>query len=209
MQEKELKKTKQKLTFQFVGVVFLSALLLGVIFFSFRFFRELGESERTFVDTTNKMLLNITSREQLTNCTPSGILDGVQFMDKDFAEKRGPRSSDENLISFLVVNGKNQIISKSLKEDIDLSILLEKHRQPVYREDQTFVRKEVMGDTTYYFYRKINYPVENYLSDILLFTSFLVLFSIGFYIIGLYFVTNTLKPVEENLRDMTDFIHNA
>jgi signal transduction histidine kinase len=36
-----------------------------------------------------------------------------------------------------------------------------------------------------------------------------VLFSILFYFVGYRFVGRALKPVEENLQDMKDFVHNA
>ena len=36
-----------------------------------------------------------------------------------------------------------------------------------------------------------------------------ILFSFTFYFIGYRFVNKIMKPVEENLQDMTDFIHNA
>jgi len=65
MQEKDLQRTRQKLTLQFVGVVFLIAFFLEILFFSFRFFRELSEAQNSFSMTTEKILTDIAARENL------------------------------------------------------------------------------------------------------------------------------------------------
>lgn len=120
MQEKDLQKTRQKLTLQFVGVVFLIALFLEVMFFSFRFFNQLSYSRNSFITTTNNILLNLTQREKFENVINPQI---VELFDRSFMEKRGPRGIDENLVSYLIVNSKNEIIRKSLKEEVEVETL--------------------------------------------------------------------------------------
>lgn len=53
------------------------------------------------------------------------------------------------------------------------------------------------------------YPLHEYLEDIGKFLLFALLFSLPLYFIIKYFVDRTIRPVEENLRDMEDFVHNA
>lgn len=211
MNEQELKKTRQKLTLQFVGVVFLIAVFLEVLFFSFRFLNEQRRSEQGFISGTQQILATINGRQDILDFFDFGI---DEKMDGGFIEKRkGKNLPLESLISYIIINSQNEVIEKSIKENIDFGILLEDHGTGVYLEDQTWIRKEkiewLYEPATVYFYKVLPYSLEDYFSDIALFTLLTLLLSIGFYFIGYKFVSQTLRPVEDNLRDMSDFIHNA
>lgn len=59
------------------------------------------------------------------------------------------------------------------------------------------------------FYSRKHYDVDDFLRDIFILLGMTSLFSTLFYFLGYRFVERALKPVEENLADMQDFIHNA
>ena len=55
----------------------------------------------------------------------------------------------------------------------------------------------------------MRYSFADYIADIAYFTIVIFLFSVLFYYIGFQFVSQNLKPVEDTLEDMHDFIQNA
>lgn len=59
------------------------------------------------------------------------------------------------------------------------------------------------------FIKENRYPVSACFSDILWFMVLNLLFSVVFYLVWYKFVSKTFKPVEENISDMKNFIHNA
>ena len=58
-------------------------------------------------------------------------------------------------------------------------------------------------------FKPFRYPLFELLEDIGIFLLFMILFSLPLYLIIKIFIEKTLKPVEENLKDMEDFVHNA
>ncbi len=73
-----------------------------------------------------------------------------------------------------------------------------------------FFKTYIKNDWDYIlFLSKSPYDLDSYLFDILLFLILSLLFSIIFYLLWRYFSKKILKPIENNLKEMTDFIHNA
>ena len=58
-------------------------------------------------------------------------------------------------------------------------------------------------------FSKIRYDGDDFLRDIGILLAMIGIFSALFYFLWYRFVQRALKPVEENLQDMSDFIHNA
>ena len=209
MTEKELQYTKRKLTFHFVGIVFLMAFFIEVVFLSFRFFHERHEDTTEFKHESEQIIESL-NREDLFDFLN---LKGFEKV-KDIQERRKDlRESSENLISYFVINPENEIIRKSIKEDIDVEVFLEGFIPGIYVRDNALLRKENIDlfyePATIYLYKKYSYTFTNYVADVSAFLILTLLFSVVFYIVGYYYVNRILHPVEQNLQDMTDFIHNA
>mgnify|MGYP000194197437 CR=1 FL=1 len=80
-------------------------------------------------------------------------------MIKDIQERRKDlRESSENLISYFVINPENEIIRKSIKEDIDVEVFLEGFIPGIYVRDNALLRKENIDlfyePATIYLYKK-------------------------------------------------------
>lgn len=65
------------------------------------------------------------------------------------------------------------------------------------------------NDTFTIFFRKSGYPIDDIIRDILRFLALDILILIPFYLMGRYFVRETLSPVDDNLDSMQHFIHDA
>jgi len=59
------------------------------------------------------------------------------------------------------------------------------------------------------FFTESRMTPKGFLTDILLYLMGTILLSFGIYLISFRFVNNTLSPVEKNMDDMEQFIHNA
>ena len=59
------------------------------------------------------------------------------------------------------------------------------------------------------FYAKLRYDAEDLFEDSMILLVMILLFSVLVYFLGYRFVERALQPVEENIEDMKDFIHNA
>ncbi len=211
MTEEELKKTKHKLTLHFVGVVFLMAFFLEVVFLSLRFYHEALRDESIFKGKTENIIQSLEKEKDLLNFFRLWLYSKI---DKDYIEKRRKTANpSENLISYFVVNKRGEIVEESIKEAIDFTIFLENHSTWIYKYKEALIRKEYITwfdeDVTIYLYKKHNYSLRSYFIDIINFFLLTSLLSFLFYFIGYRFVYKVFKPVEENIEDMTNFIHNA
>ncbi len=179
------------------------------MFFSFRYANELRQDRRDFLTTTDQMAKGFWATETITELTQVR-----EFLDTKFINKKRPdRWPLGKQISYIIVDDTNQIIDKSIKQDIDYNILLNKENNRLYNEKWVLVRQVSLqvpsGTQQAIFYKKLRYPFNTFFIDMSTFSLFALLFCIVFYSITYTFVGRTLKPVEENLNDMSDFIHNA
>lgn len=127
--------------------------------------------------------------------------------------RNGSHSTRARPVSYIVISRSGEILEKSIRENIDFEILTKLEKTGFQYDDGVFLRKGdiefFLEDAVVFFYKKNPYPASSFGSDVIVFTIFTFLFSIIFYVLSYKFVGKTLKPVEENLTDMKDFIHNA
>ncbi|MDQ7009136.1 MAG: HAMP domain-containing sensor histidine kinase [Candidatus Gracilibacteria bacterium] len=76
-------------------------------------------------------------------------------------------------------------------------------------EEKLAVLKTNIGEKKSLIFIEREYILENLLLDILYLFIVIFFFSILFYIIGNIFIKKVLKPVEENIEEMNNFIDNA
>lgn len=120
-------------------------------------------------------------------------------------------------LNFIVMNSSWNIIAQNLHQDISFSYknILSLNYDSLKKISPWILAKKV--DISYFwweiqdiiFIKEFSYSLDDYFWDIFFFFLVTLCFSIVFYYIGIFFVDKNLKPVEEALSDMNDFIHNA
>mgnify|MGYP003687581223 FL=1 len=120
------------------------------------------------------------------------------------------------IINFAILDSYNNVLLENIRWDIDLDAVkkvLENKTREVQLENNTIIKylsiERTIENYQLLIFKHLNYDLESYLSDMIKFLIAIWLFSILFFIIGYFFVKKNLKPVEENIIEMNDFVHNA
>ena len=209
--ENNLKYTKKRLTIIFTILVFVIALILEGIFFTFKYQNDLRRDKSAFVLTTSWIIENLNEREMII---PWFDRKGLQRNLFQRWEKPGwQTTAPERFVSFIVINSDNELVFENIVQKFDFQNLNIHFDKPFYLTDEVMVRTQKLKG--YYknhhvvFFRKMKYPFSEYGEDLLFFFLITLLCSILFYYAGYWFVSKNLRPVEENMDDMRNFIHNA
>lgn len=210
MEWMNLNYTKKRLSLIFVLIVFLIASTLELFYFSIKYNNIKYFEKRDFNQITNNFIFQIQS--------------SPFFLDNYFSTNKIRMrhnmimwwENNGNLYRFLdfVLIDHNSKIYENLNQDISFNIDLEKIQiNKIFIENGFFIRNIDISDISNYkniiFFKKQSYYIVDYFRDLFFFFIINFLFSISFYFIWLFFVNKNLKPVEETLDDMNDFIHNA
>ena len=111
-------------------------------------------------------------------------------------------------LSFFVLDKDNNLIFKELLEEVEFEEI-DFEAKKIYKDSGTYIVVQEIETQKIIFYQNIRYSFDDLWRDILLLFILASILSLWVYFIGLRFVEKALGPVEENLQDMTDFIHNA
>lgn len=209
-----LEQTKKRLTIIFSIIVFAIIFILEVTFFSVKYITEIKKEHWMFSNLIENIESEKLSLEDIMN-----FWDNFNPNIKKWAKDKNHRPTEHNtlkpkgFINYVFIDNNSEVISHNIKDDIDQSIITE-----IYNNDDFFVLQNTSWFLTKKFktqngifiiLKDISYSLSDYLEDIFWFLSTTLLASIGFYFIGRKFVDKALHPVEENIKDMKDFIHNA
>lgn len=212
METPDLKYTKRRLAIIFAIIVFLVAFFLEASYFTIRYL-NLGFSEKKQFDMmTNQLTQQFQKNPIIFNVF---LTEWLRFRPPK-QETRAPEW-DLRFLNFIVLDSSGKVIAENLQKDIQIH----------YRDIQDFPYNLVKNigegvlwkkiDISYFwgwaqdmiFIKQISYSWEVYFWDVFFFFLITLCFSVVFYLIGSIFVDRNLKPVEETLSDMNDFIHNA
>ncbi len=217
-----LKQTKKRLTIIFSVIVFCLVLFLGFVYFTWKFYKEYqfekndfndfiefiendDFDKNTFMIWFNQIRKNIF-RKWVNIWAP--ILEMEEIIEKKWF-------IPQNFINFILVDSNKNIINSDIKDEISNDIVSKIFSQDIYFEitkDWEFLIKKInieKSKNTLILFKKMRYCFGDYLEDLLGFVFISFLFSILLYIVWYNFVDKTLKPVEANIKDMKDFIHNV
>ena len=211
-----LEKTKRNLTIIFTVIVFLVIFLLEVIFFSTKYYRETNKAKNNFVNITTSIEKKFTSLKQFI---------AITNVWKKIFEKRSKlnwntdKIPKRNNLWYIVINKNNKkVIFFDFNSSIDD---LHKLEELVFDDDFYWILQywwflinkiSITEDHIEYdiiFLNKLKYNFDDYINDLISFILATLLFSTLLYYIWYKFVNETFKPVEENFKDMKNFIHNA
>jgi signal transduction histidine kinase len=127
-------------------------------------------------------------------------------------------NKSEDLVNLIIIDkNKMKLLFSNVTYDLSVSfvedILNNNEYWKIYQDKWFFIKKifvnEKNNNYDVLFIKNLRYSFLDYLTDLLGFVFISLLFSVLFYYIWLIFVSKNLKPVENNMRDMQDFIHNA
>ncbi len=207
--EANFKTTKKKLTIIFSIIIFLIAFCLELAFFSIKYFNEKRRFEVHFDTLTNeileKILLSDKFIEDFNEQLPKSIIDNIKQSDIS--------SHQMKFINFVILDENKKIVFYNFIEKFSLDIFNNINNQTTYRKSDFLVKKVFLKNSTIWkqivFFKSETYSFSQYINDLLWFFSITWMFSIIFYYIWYLFVSISLRPVWENLKDMKEFVHNA
>ncbi len=211
MNHEKLTSTHKRLTLIFTWVVFCIVLVLGLSTLIAKYYNELRIAKRDFGQMTS----------EITNIIETDKAFPQWFLMRQVREKRGRfwdirREFWESPLlstSFFILNTKWEIVFQNILEKPSFTELRTNRWTQSYIDNSTIIRRisldnSVLGEEVVFF-KKLRYWGNQLFEEILFLLWTTLLFSILFYFIGYRFVERALEPVEENLQDMSDFIHNA
>lgn len=208
MQNKSLQITKKRLAVIFALIVFFIAFLLEFIYFSLKYYNITYIEKRDFTHITNNFIQEVDRN--------SRFLDN--FLNNFYLRWNGGFSmraqNPFRFLDFVIIDKNGDIIFENLSHNdfytfkiskIDTSNVFFKNGIGVRKID--FINHQKLQ--TIIFFKKQIYSLQDYWKDLFFFFIVNGLFSILFYYIWLYFAGKNLKPIDDILNDMNDFIHNA
>jgi len=207
--------TKKKLSIIFSIIVFVLIFILGIFYFSikyinaYRFDMMEFQKELSIIETKYNTLEKLSSIK-INLINPPIIKfereDIKEFDKKDFWFKWA--------LNILLFDKNNNILFTNIREDIEkefiLNILENSYFLNVQKYKSFMVKKiSFEKDKNLIVFKKNIYSVDEYFEDIFWFTIIAMIFSFLVYFIWTKFVNKTFIPVEQNISDMKDFVHNA
>ncbi|MDD3646261.1 MAG: HAMP domain-containing sensor histidine kinase [Candidatus Gracilibacteria bacterium] len=215
MKKNNLDSMKKRLTVIFTLLVFFIAVFLEFVFFSTKYYAYISEEKQNF----NLVTSSIENRFISINDFITTFDVGKRL----FKLRQGQKlqkglGNEESFVSLLVIdkNSRN-LIFNNVVEDVSVSFIEKQLEEDDYnkidQENRYLIKKiqlkDIFSEYDVIFIKNLRYSFIDYLRDLSGFILLTFLFSALLYYIGYQFVNKNLEPLEQNLKDMQDFIHNA
>lgn len=207
MENKNLEHTHKHLTRIFTWVVFVIVMIVGLSFLGAKYLAESRNQKKNFSNQVNILTANIQNNDNFfVQYARQRSIDEVRaFRTWDIRRNKDmiwPR------LSFFVLDDQNNLIFKEIIQeprfdDIDFQM------NRIITKDASYVFMSTVWDNTIIFYQNLLYSWEDLVEDIILLLILASILSGLVYFIWYRFVGKALSPVRENIKDMSDFIHNA
>ena len=200
-----MKKTQLQLSLIFSAIVFLIILCFWLLFFSVKYYQELKQEYNRFQSWLEYIQKNNLQWKDLEN---------IQFfpnINENFSNKNIDILSG---FQFISLNNENKILSSNIHEKINHKELVEYilDEDDVYEIDYLgnyYVSKLPIKEGNFAILKGLKYDLEDFISDIIVYFLLSLVVSTGVFFIGRKFIIRVLRPVEENIKSMNEFIHNA
>ncbi len=206
-------KTKNKLTIVFATIVFVVVFLLWLIFFSTKYYNSISNEKADFTYFIDLIESKKITIENMLNFWPK--LDGFNNINKIIKfDIKNPDLWLREFMNYILLDGSWNLISSNIKdnitEDFILNIINNSSFYDIKQDSWFLVNKtDFNDDWLLIVFKKLRYWFYEYVEDIFTFTIISLLFSILIYYIWIIFVNKVFTPVEENIKDMSNFIDNA
>jgi signal transduction histidine kinase len=207
-----LEKTKARLSAIFTLVVFVLTLILISIFLTYKYNTTLRSEKSQFSIISNEIANWMSNTE---NFLEKFNESRNRFIASSSGRKWPPEIRNLLYMNFLVLNSEsNEIVFANINRNFDAEQLAGTElKNGFFIKDSVMVRVVPLNNfsetLSLVVFREMGYSKDEYITDLIKSIILAILSSIVFYIIWRKFVWHTLKPIEENIHDMQDFIHNA
>jgi len=209
-----IKNTKKHLTIMFSIIVFLVVLSMWIIFFSVKYYREISIENKEFWK-----LINVLEKWEISvnDLMILWSVFGDEKIKHEGLRKEHPLDlgfKPKWFFNFVLYGSWGKVISNNVRDDISKDYITQIYNNNAYdksKQSKWFLIKKISlkNSENLIILKKIWYSLYDYLGDIFWFTIISVIFWIIIYFIWGKFVNRAFIPVEENMKDMKAFIHNA
>ncbi len=200
-----ISKMKRKLTVMFTLIVFIIVSIFGFWYFTVKYFgwARIERWELYFI----------------SNSIESGNIkvdDLIRFWSKMNNNFKNNKSFIKRkwFINFLYISKSWEIISSDIKDNIEQPFINEviqmKQSEKIIKKNDFFVRViEFENWSKFALMKQMRYSTSDYTTDLILFLLSTFFLTIALYYIWRAFIDKTFIPVEKNINDMKEFVHNA
>lgn len=217
MEKLDLKSTKTKLAIVFTIIVFVIASFLEIIYFSLRYYNIAYNEQKEFRDISQKINSDFSLSPLFLKLFLTQWINFKPPLEERINWEKRKNWFDKwfRFMNFLVLDNSWKIVAQNLNQDFNMDLDLQwLNYDEIKKDDWIFMVKiDVSFVWNEYkdliLFKKQMYSVDDYFKDLIFFFLVNLIFSIFFYYIWLFFVSKNLKPVQNTLNDMNDFIHNA
>lgn len=203
-----LNQTKIKLSILFTLLVFFIAFILEIVYFWVKYANINLVEKRDFEESTKIF----TQRLKENNWEISFL----KFpKEKQKQERWWPRWPGFRVSDFFITDNTWNIVFQNINENLEKDIDFNKLKEnQTTKNDEIYLKKiyiwDIWNNMSYiYFIKKQAYDLFDLLKDLIFSFMINLIMSVWIYFIWYIFVNKNLKPVEDILNDLTDFIHNA
>ena len=210
MQQTQLQKTHMRLTLLFTGVVFCVVFILGISTLGAKLYNDIRIQKREFIKSSSD-IIKILETENIS--LQNLFLTQIRKTRK-LTERIGPENGPEGrpYMSFLVLDENNDVVFENILERPHFDDVVLDKGDITYINDGVLLRVtdiDTGEGKKAIFFLSLRYNISDFFEDVLLLFLLTGLSTTLFYFIGNRFVGKALEPVRENLKDMSDFVHNA
>jgi len=199
-----INKTKNNLTIIFTVIVFIVVMFFWILFFSAKYAREINIEKKDFfflIRAVEKWNLSINDIMSFWNRLNNNL-------EVEYPNIRG-------LINYVLLTPKHNIIKSNIRDNITEGFVFhiaDSKDFNLLSQSKSFLIKKFYSKSDWNILivlKKLRYSFLDYLDDIIQFLIMNLLFSLFLYLIWIKFINKAFIPIEENIQDMKDFIHNA
>lgn len=200
-----ISKMKRKLTVMFTLIVFIIVSIFGFWYFTVKYFGW-ARIERW-------ELYFISNSIESGNIKVDDLIMFWSKMNNNF-KKNKSFIKRKWFINFLYISKSWEIISSDIKDNIEQAFINEviqmKQNEKIIKKDDFFVRViEFENWSKFALMKQMRYSTSDYTTDLILFLLSTFFLTIAVYYIWRAFIDKTFVPVEKNINDMKEFVHNA
>lgn len=213
-----IKKTKKSLSIAFTAIFFVVILSFWWLFFSLKYTKEITQEKNTFimfVNSVEEWRFDINDMHTITQILEKKVFNRRWLnKNKPLNEKKLWDFSQKGFINFIQLDNQNKVILSNVKDNVEedfISDIIYDNDFLALKQSEGFLVKKIFVKDKWIliFFKKLRYNTSDYFNDMLWFIFICFLFSATLYFIGRKFVDKAFIPVEENIADMKNFIHNA
>jgi len=190
----------------FTGVTFCIILIIWSSFLFARYFNEIRIQKRDmrtqvhlitqWIQNNKNFLEEYKQRREINRPTKFTLWDEIRGEWVRWG------------LSFFVLDRENNLVFSERIQRARFNNL-DFETQNIYTDNNTFITTRKLLDNKIIFYQNIRYDLGDVMSDFILLFILVTLISWGIYFAWYRFVGSALRPVAENIKDMSDFTHNA